>query len=1063
MKMAPGCLGFAFAFCMVPLAGASIPTGNGPLLWLPYTTSYEQAAAPGTVDADPFISLLTPSLLLAAANGDVDLSGEVNAADVLLAHQVLSRRRTLSAEEQAHADIAPLVNGVPVPDSIVDSGDLLLIMRIASGELSLPVCGNGSLEAGEQCDNGNVVPGDGCDANCVIETALPGFRVLASSKDEGETLNMVVRLSAALPTAVSVDYTTVDAGAIGGEDYVPVSGTLVFGAGTVSRTVAVQTIEDALYETNEQFKLSLSNPSAGTRIDVATGTGTIRNDEQPPLIFVAGSSASEGSSIAVTVTRSGDAQAPQSIDLATVITGDDTASPNDFIGLSGTVTFNKGEAVKSLSVATNQDAVYESNESFTLVPSNPTAGAVLGTESAQGIITNDEPPPSFSVSGGTAVEGSPITFVISRSGDAEFVESVEYATGIEAGDTASPTDFVERDGTLSFSQGQTSKLLVVNTVQDALAESGETFTLRLSNPTGGAAIATATAKGTILDPGTAGGFVERLQLPALDGSAGVKLNGIRGNAAFGFRDQTGASVAGVGDINGDGRPDIMVGAAMAEHYSQGDGWNQGLAYVFFGDTASALAAKTSGATGYDLGRINRADAPLTADGIMLIGQYQSSRLGAAAAGSVGDDFGGSDFDGDGRADLLVAESSVFPNNAFALYGNATAAGFSLLHELVVSELAGQSDRNGDGLDDGARFGGLPAGGLGISIAAAGDMNGDGIDDLVIGVPGMAANGSNSGEVFLVLGGARSQLDALDDLAQNHAGVIRFVGPAANAYLGRSVAGIGDINGDGYADLAVGATGDETDGRAYVIFGAATAALNQLSGTVAASGIGSALNGSNGFVLDNHPFNGFGFKNRVGIAVSGLGDVNGDGLDDFAVVSASFGMAYVIHGATQYGAMLDLTAVAQSQTGGYAFMGDISAVSTVGDLNGDGRNDLLLGAASQSRAFLFYGPSNPGSLTSTPSLLDGAPIILRVIDLTMGGGQLLEGGTLYGRGAVLEGTAGSSTGASVAGVGDIDGDGINDLLIGAPDANSPTATTSTPNAGQAYIVYGHGFSAPPSGN
>lgn len=176
-----------------------------------------------------------------------------------------------------------------------------------------------------------------------------------------------------------------------------------------------------------------------------------------------------------------------------------------------------------------------------------------------------------------------------------------------------------------------------------------------------------------------------------------------------------------------------------------------------------------------------------------------------------------------------------------------------------------------------------------------------------------------------------------------------------------------------------------------------------------------------------------------------------------MVAGSFGIAYVIYGGASFNASVDLTDIAQNLNGGYGLIGDISSVSGVGDLNGDGRNELLLGAVGQSKSYLFFGVNDPSGLTSVnPGTLDGAPIDLNLVDLSGGGTQLRDGGSLYGKGVVFDGELGSSAGADVSGIGDINGDGIDNFIIGAPNAAADTATTATKNAGQAYIVYGQDF-------
>ncbi|MDJ0633270.1 MAG: dockerin type I domain-containing protein, partial [Xenococcaceae cyanobacterium MO_188.B29] len=230
---------------------------------------------------------------------------------------------------------------------------------------------------------------------------------------------------------------------------------------------------------------------------------------------------------------------------------------------------------------------------------------------------------------------------------------------------------------------------------------------------------------------------------------------------------------------------------------------------------------------------------------------------------------------------------------------------------------------------------------GTSVSGAGDVNGDGIDDLIIGAN--FAN-SNAGESYVVFG-QDSGFNASFNLA-NLDGSNGFVinGTSSGDFSGTSVSSAGDINGDGFSDLIVGATNAnvnnrENAGQAYVILGT-DAEFNSSFDL-------STLNGQNGFVI-----NGANAGNLLGTSVSSAGDFNGDRLEDILIsevgANEETGTSYVLFGSTeQFDAIVDLDELESNQ--GFTIegieTGDRSgnSVSGAGDVNDDGFDDLLIGA------------------------------------------------------------------------------------------------------------------------
>ena len=216
-------------------------------------------------------------------------------------------------------------------------------------------------------------------------------------------------------------------------------------------------------------------------------------------------SATEGSGIVFTVSLSGTRTGDLEVDYATSIEMGDTAtSGTDFTAVAATtLTFSSTESSKSITILTTNDSVDEPNETFTVTLSNASSGSAISSTAGSGTGTiNDDDPPEFSISDASATESMGIVFTVTLSSAPDSQATVSYATSIEAGDTAETGDFTAVTATaLTFTTSDTSKSFTIDVTNDQVDEENETFTVTLSNASGGPTISSTagTATGTIND------------------------------------------------------------------------------------------------------------------------------------------------------------------------------------------------------------------------------------------------------------------------------------------------------------------------------------------------------------------------------------------------------------------------------------------------------------------------------------------------------------------------------------------------------------------------------------
>ena len=328
---------------------------------------------------------------------------------------------------------------------------------------------------------------------------VPQISISDTTITEGNSgtknLTFTVRLSAASPQTVSVNYATANDTATAGSDYTAKSGTLTFNPGEVSKTITIAIKGDLLDEVNERFRVNLSNVINATISD-SQGIGTITDDDATPSFRINNVSLSEGNNgtknATFTVSLSAASGRTTSVNFATA--NGTAIAGSDYTATSGILTFAPGETSKTINVAILGDTIIEPNETFFVNLSNAT-NATISDDQGIGTITDDDgpaPSPQISINNISVTEGDSGTsnaiFTVSLSAASNQTISVNYGTA--NGTAVSGLDYTTTSGILTFDPGETTGTITVPIIGDLHVETNETFNLNLSNAT----------NATILDP-----------------------------------------------------------------------------------------------------------------------------------------------------------------------------------------------------------------------------------------------------------------------------------------------------------------------------------------------------------------------------------------------------------------------------------------------------------------------------------------------------------------------------------------------------------------------------------
>lgn len=478
--------------------------------------------------------------------------------------------------------------------------------------------------------------------------------------------------------------------------------------------------------------------------------------------------------------------------------------------------------------------------------------------------------------------------------------------------------------------------------------------------------------------------------------------------------QYGRAVNTAGDVNGDGYSDVIVGAPLASSGESGEG----LAYVYYG-SASGL--------------------PTTPSVILQPNQIDANfGYAVSTAGDV---------NGDGFSDVLVGattwESAPAQDKEGAVFVfHGSAAGLSTTAAVILQNNVDSTY-------------------LGVSVACAGDLNNDGYSDVIVGAPYFQNPTYLEGGAFVWMGSATGLNPVINKQLERNLNSGQF---------GISVSGIGDVNGDGYSDVAVGAfTADPPSylnaGYVFIFHGSA-------------NGLGIPLNVAPALTLTS-----IGYSTNTGWCVSRAGDVNGDGYSDLVVGDyrgqvgpgpVDEGNVLVYHGSATGLPSIPNTILDSGQSN--SLFG--RSVSTAGDVNGDGYADIVVGGstwvnptAGEGAAWLYLGSptgisttalfryelnisgGNMGESVNTAGDVNGDGYSDIIVGCRLGNRAVVYHGGAYNVAATptatrYSGAAGARLGAAVADAGDVNGDGYTDVVIGAPGASNGQA-----GEGLAYVHYG----------
>jgi hypothetical protein len=477
-------------------------------------------------------------------------------------------------------------------------------------------------------------------------------------------------------------------------------------------------------------------------------------------------------------------------------------------------------------------------------------------------------------------------------------------------------------------------------------------------------------------------------------------------------DESGDSVAGVGDVNGDGYDDILIGSP----YSDDGGEGAGQSYLIFGkDSGWSMDNDLSNA---DASFVGENDVDLSGQIVAGAGDVNGDGFNDLLIGSPGNDEGGKDA---GQTYLIFGKSSGWSMDVILSEADASFLG-EFESDRSMRSIAGAGDVNSDGYDDlligsykyspqddgqdrteagktylilGRAYGWTMDFDLsnadasflgeraydesGFWVAGAGDVNRDGYDDVLIGARNNDEGGNLAGQTYLIMG-KNSGWTVDINLSESDAS---FIGEQSNDNSGYRVAGAGDVNGDGYDDILIASAGNGENGfqagQTYMFLGK-----------------------SSGWDMDTNlrdadaSFWGEVANDLAGASIAGAGDVNYDGYDDILICAYGYGrftgQTYLVLGRTfGWGMDTNLSTADAFFKGenGWDYSG--FPVAMAGDVNGDGGDDILIGASlndenglNAGQTYVIFGTLDRDN-DRVPDINDAFPVDIAASEDTDGDG------------------------------------------------------------------------------
>ncbi|MEO1198792.1 MAG: Ig-like domain-containing protein [Pseudomonadota bacterium] len=562
-------------------------------------------------------------------------------------------------------------------------------------------------------------------------------------------------------------------------------------------------------------------------------------------------------------------------------------------------------------------------------------------------------------------------------------------------------------------------------------------------------------------------------------SRGYEFQGVDAGDVSGFK------VTSAGDINGDGFDDLLISSWVAGAPGL---TNSGEVYLVFGGAANLAALDGNG------------------DGNILLSDIDGTNgyvLNGDAGDRAGSDIASADLNGDGIMDLVIGarfseqSGNTQDGQVYVVFGGTT--------NLANADDSTPGNRDGRiALDGIAAIGagyiieGEAAGDqFGFTVSNVGDTNGDGFDDIMVFARQTL---TGAGVSYLIYGGSQNleALDAADGSNNNvlEAGELvgagfsgfgyRLIGESAGDLSGIALSG-GDFDGDGVSDILIGAPrggfipANDT-GHVNIIvdttrvLAAADAVSPGTDGSVNMSAVDSGgIPAPTGYTIQGANFD------EIGFAVDGTGDANGDGRADVLIGAPFDDRAGTEQGAAHllFSNRLDVAGTGAdaidgnpderietnnlNATNGFTFItgvdGDTlgSSVSFAGDINGDGYDDLLIGAgqrdtgagATGSVFLVFGGMTNLNALDA----LDGANGTINLGNLDGTNGFEISGNSANDRLAGWWNLTNWGVAGDVSAAGDVDGDGYDDLIVSA-SVDDPNTLN---DAGSSFLIFGEDYS------